>query len=112
MKITFKHNDNYLAFQNMLENMWLNWRDDSQQPELGIADRLIDELNAGWNKAIDRTRGTQEAQYPMTLEVSSTGSEVAESVLENALEYSSDYDSNRDGDGEPLIREGEVSITV
>lgn len=111
MKITFADNDNFLAFQSMLENMWLNYRDDNQQPELGIADRLFDELNAQWNQEIDRTRGTQEAQYPMTLEVNPAAAEMAQAVLENALEYSADYDVERDGE-EPLIREGEVTIEL
>lgn len=108
MNITFATHDNFVAFQNMAENLWLNYRDDNQEPEFSIVDRLIDELNSKWNSAIDRTT-TDQAQYPLTLPLSAGTTEMAESVLENALEYT--RDDYQPDDEEPVIREGEVTIS-
>jgi hypothetical protein len=106
MNITFNDHDNFLAFQNMAENLWLNYRDDNQEPEFGIVDRLIQELNLQWTKTIDATTPDQY-QYPMTLTISDVLSEMAQSVLENAIEYSVDADEEDDA---PLIHQGEVTI--
>lgn len=96
MQITFATHDNFVAFQNMAENMWLNYRDDNQEPEFSLTDRLIDELNAQWLG--------KDLAYPITLALSDGTAEMAQAVLENALEYDPE-----DSD-EPSIKEGEVGL--
>jgi len=108
--ITFGSHDNFLAFQNMAENLWLNYRDDNQEPEFGLADRLIDEINQAWTDRIaagqDKGQFPLENQYPITLSASDTVKEMAESVLENCLAY----DASDNPDDEPVILAGQVTI--
>lgn len=95
---------------NMLEGMWANFRDDNQEPELSISDRLHAELNKEWSAKIDSIPAS-ESQYPMTLPLSSATEEMAQAVLENCVEYTKDGDYLAEDD-EPVIIEGEVTISV
>lgn len=109
MTITFKTHENFTAFMNMAEGQWLNYRDDNQEPDFGIVDRLMDELDAAWKTTMTGVTNDVEyqAHYPMTLPLSATTLEMAQSVLENCLQYSED---GYDPDDEPVIKKGEVTI--
>jgi hypothetical protein len=107
MTITFQSHDNYLAFMNQAEGQWLNYRDDNQEPEYSLVDRLMDDLNQVWSAFID---SNPDVHYPVSFTLSDTVREMAESVLENCVEYTQTWTPEDYDPDEPVIKEGEVTI--
>ena len=107
--ITFASHDNFLAFQDMAEALWTNYRDDNAQPQLGICEQLLDEVNKSWAQAIDKATLADEPHYPLTVPLSSTVLDMALAVVENCVEFTQ---SGEDPGDEPVIRSFELSIHV